>query len=72
MAVKGPTDYKNSDTLCADHGFLDGGYRDIEVDDVRILRTCQGRGITRILKAMIQRRSDIKATMRLIKMQDQL
>ncbi len=41
---------------------VDKGYRGVEVDGVRILRSGQRRGITRTLKAMIKRRSAIEPT----------
>jgi len=39
---------------------VDKGYRGVEVEDVRILRSGQKRGLTRSLKAMIRRRSAIE------------
>ena len=39
---------------------VDKGYRGIEIPDVRILRSGQKRGITRILYKMIRRRSAIE------------
>ena len=39
---------------------VDKGYRGVDVDGVRILRSGQKRGLTRTLHAMIQRRSAIE------------
>ncbi len=47
---------------------VDKGYRGVEVDGVRILRSGQRRGITRTLKAMILRRSAIEPTIGHMKM----
>jgi len=41
---------------------VDRGYRGVQVDGVRILRSGQQRGVTRTLKAMIKRRSAIEPT----------
>jgi IS5 family transposase len=41
---------------------VDRGYRGVEVEGVRILRSGQRRGITRTLHAMIKRRSAIEPT----------
>jgi len=42
--------------------FVDRGYRGVKVDQVRIWRSGQKRGVTRSLKAMIRRRSAIEPT----------
>ena len=39
---------------------MDKGYRGVEIEGVRILRSGQRRGITRTLKAMFKRRSAIE------------
>jgi len=39
---------------------VDRGYRGVEVDGIRILRSGQKRGVTRVIKAMIKRRSAIE------------
>jgi IS5 family transposase len=39
---------------------VDKGYRGVEIDGVRILRSGQKRGLTRTLHAMIKRRSAIE------------
>jgi IS5 family transposase len=39
---------------------VDRGYRGAEVDGIRILRSGQKRGVTRVIKAMIRRRSAIE------------
>ena len=41
---------------------VDKGYQGVEIQDVRILRSGQRRGITRTLKKMIKRRSAIEPT----------
>jgi len=51
---------------------VDKGYRGVEVDGIRILRSGQRRGITRTLKAMIQRRSAIEPTIGHMKMDGRL
>ncbi len=51
---------------------VDKGYRGVEVDGVRILRSGQRRGITRTLKAMILRRSAIEPTIGHMKMDGRL
>lgn len=42
--------------------FVDRGYRGVEVEQVQIWRSGQKRGVTRGLKAMIQRRSAVEPT----------
>ena len=42
---------------------VDKGYRGVQVDGVRILRSGQRRGVTRTMKAMIKRRSAIEPTL---------
>ncbi|ODS94980.1 MAG: transposase [Lautropia sp. SCN 69-89] len=51
---------------------VDKGYRGVEVEGVRILRSGQKRGITRTLKAMIKRRSAIEPTIGHMKMDGRL
>ncbi len=51
---------------------VDKGYRGIEVDGVRILRSGQRRGVKRTLKAMIKRRSAIEPTIGHMKMDGRL
>ena len=51
---------------------VDKGYRGVEVDGVRILRSGQWRGITRTLKAMIKRRSAIEPAIGHMKMDGRL
>lgn len=51
---------------------VDKGNRGVEVDGVRILRFGQRRGITRTLKAMIQRRTAIEPTIGHMKMDGRL
>ena len=51
---------------------VDKGYRGVEVDGVRILRSGQKRGITRTLKAMIRRRSAIEPAIGHMKMDGRL
>lgn len=51
---------------------VDKGYRGVEVEGVRILRSGQRRGITRTLKAMIKRRSAIEPTIGHMKMDGRL
>ena len=51
---------------------VDKGYRGVEIDGVRILRSGQKRGITRTLKAMIKRRSAIEPTIGHMKMDGRL
>ena len=51
---------------------VDKGYRGVEVEGVRILRSGQKRGITKALKAMIKRRSAIKPMIGHMKMDGRL
>ncbi len=51
---------------------MDKGYRDVEIEAVRILRSGQKRGITKALKAMIKRRSAIEPTIGHMKMDGRL
>ncbi|MBV2163769.1 MAG: IS5 family transposase [Comamonas sp.] len=51
---------------------VDKGYRGVEIEGVRILRSGQKRGMTRILKAMIRRRSAIEPTIGHMKMDGRL
>ena len=51
---------------------VDKGYRGVEVDGVRILRSGQKRGITRTLRAMIRRRSAIEPAIGHMKMDGRL
>ncbi len=51
---------------------VDKGYRGVEVDGIRILRSGQRRGMTRTLKAMILRRSAIEPTIGHMKMDGRL
>ncbi len=51
---------------------VDKGYRGVEVEGVRILRSGQRRGITRTLQAMIKRRSAIEPTIGHMKMDGRL
>ena len=51
---------------------VDKGYRGVEVEGVRILRSGQKRGITRTLKAMIRRRSAIEPAIGHMKMDGRL
>lgn len=51
---------------------VDKGYRGVDIDGVRILRSGQKRGITRTLKAMIKRRSAIEPTIGHMKMDGRL
>lgn len=51
---------------------VDKGYRGVEIEGVRILRSGQKRGITRSLKAMIKRRSAIEPTIGHMKMDGRL
>ena len=51
---------------------VDKGYRGVQVQGVRILRSGQKRGITRTLKAMINRRSAIEPTIGHMKMDGRL
>ena len=51
---------------------VDKGYRGVEIEGVRILRSGQKRGITRTLKAMIHRRSAIEPTIGHMKMDGRL
>ncbi len=51
---------------------VDKGYRGVEVDGVRILRSGQRCGVTRTLKAMIKRRSVIEPTIGHTKMDGRL
>lgn len=47
---------------------VDKGYRGVEIEGVRILRSSQKRAITRTLKAMIHRRSTIEPAIGHMKM----
>ena len=60
------TEYKPSTAV------VDKGYRGVEVDGVRILRSGQKRGITRSLRAMIRRRSAIEPAIGHMKMDGRL
>ena len=51
---------------------VDKGYRGVEVDGVRILRSGQKRGITQTLRAMIHRRSAIEPAIGHMKMDGRL
>ncbi len=51
---------------------VDKGYRGVEIEGVRILRSGQRRGITRTLKAMIRRRSAIEPAIGHMKMDGRL
>jgi IS5 family transposase len=51
---------------------VDKGYRGVDVEGVRILRSGQKRGITRSLRAMIRRRSAIEPTIGHMKMDGRL
>ena len=51
---------------------VDKGYRGVEVEGVRILRSGQRRGVTRTLKAMIKRRSAIEPAIGHMKMDGRL
>jgi len=51
---------------------VDKGYRGVEIEGVRILRSGQKRGITRTLKAMIKRRSAIEPAIGHMKMDGRL
>ena len=51
---------------------MDKGYRGVEIEGVRILRSGQQRGITRTLKAMIKRRSAIEPAIGHMKMDGRL
>ena len=51
---------------------VDKGFRSVEVEGVRILRSGQKRGITRSLRAMIRRRSAIEPTIGHMKMDGRL
>ena len=51
---------------------VDKGYRGVEIEGVRILRSGQKRGITRTLKAMIHRRSAIEPAIGHMKMDGRL
>ena len=51
---------------------MDKGYRGVEVEGVRILRSGQRRGITKALKAMIKRRSAIEPAIGHMKMDGRL
>jgi len=51
---------------------VDKGYRGVEIEGVRILRSGQKRGITKALKAMIHRRSAIEPTIGHMKMDGRL
>ncbi len=51
---------------------VDKGYRGVQVEGVRILRSGQRRSITRTMKAMIRRRSAIEPTIGPMKMEGRL
>jgi IS5 family transposase len=51
---------------------VDKGYRGVQIEGVRILRSGQKRGITRTLRAMIKRRSAIEPTIGHMKMDGRL
>ena len=51
---------------------VDKGYRGVEIDGVRILRSGQRRGMTRTLRATIKRRSAIEPMIGHMKMEDGL
>ena len=51
---------------------VDKGYRGVEIEGVRILRSGQKRGITKTLKAMIKRRSAIEPAIGHMKMDGRL
>lgn len=51
---------------------VDKGYRGVEIEGVRILRSGQRRGVTRTLKAMIKRRSAIEPAIGHMKMDGRL
>jgi len=51
---------------------VDKGYRGVEIEGVRILRSGQKRGITLTLKAMIKRRSAIEPAIGHMKMDGRL
>lgn len=51
---------------------VDKGYRGVELEGVRILRSGQRRGVTRALKAMIKRRSAIEPAIGHMKMDGRL
>jgi IS5 family transposase len=51
---------------------VDKGYRGVEIEGVRILRSGQRRGITRTVKAMIKRRSAIEPAIGHMKMDGRL
>ncbi len=51
---------------------VDKGYRGVEIEGVRILRSGQRRGVTRTLKAMITRRSAIEPAIGHMKMDGRL
>jgi IS5 family transposase len=51
---------------------VDKGYRGVEVEGVRILRSGQQRGVTKTLKAMIKRRSAIEPAIGHMKMDGRL
>ena len=51
---------------------VDKGYRGVEIDGVRILRSGQKRGISKTLKAMIKRRSAIEPAIGHMKMDGRL
>ena len=51
---------------------VDKGYRGVEVEGVRILRSGQKRGLARSLKAMIRRRSAIEPAIGHMKMDGRL
>ncbi len=51
---------------------VDKGYRGVEINGVRILRSGQKRGITRSLRAMIRRRSAIEPAIGHMKMEGRL
>jgi len=51
---------------------VDKGYRGVEIEGVRILRSGQRRGVTKTLKAMIKRRSAIEPAIGHMKMDGRL
>lgn len=51
---------------------VDKGYRGVDIEGVRILRSGQRRGVTRTMRAMIKRRSAIEPTIGHMKMDGRL
>lgn len=51
---------------------VDKGYRGVEIEGVRILRSGQRRGVTKTVKAMIKRRSAIESAIGHMKMDERL